>query len=141
MFLKIFIELGKCWQCIYPARMHTAGRAPIRSRQQCRWASVNYTHREGRRDGGLRKRLIYQMFSLLISNDAQRPPDLHLIKVKIVTKHAVIIGKSEFVSRSALFLAIRLKAALMSGPQCANPPPPPGLLSLRALPALPPSSP
>lgn len=123
MFLKIFIELGKCWPCIYPARMHTAGRAPIRFRQQCRWASVNYTHTEkGRRAGGLRKRLIYQMFSLLIANDAQRPPDLHLIKVKIVTKHAVIIGKSEFVSPSALFLAIRLKAALMSGPQCASSP-------------------
>lgn len=141
MFLKIFIELGKCWQCIYQTRMHSAGRAPIHSRQQCRWASVNYTHREQRRAGGLRKRLIYQLFSLLISTDAQRPPELHLIKVKIVTKHTIIIGKSEFVSPSALFLAIRLKAALMSRPQCTNPPPLSGLLSLPALPALPPSSP
>lgn len=131
-FLKIFIELGKCWQCIYRARMHTAGSALVCSKQQCRWASVNYTHTEGRRAGGLRKRLIYQLFSLLVSTEAQRPPDLHLIKVKIVTKHAVITGKSEFVSPSALFLAIRLKATLMSGPWCTNPPLS-GLLSLCAL--------
>lgn len=71
----------------------------------------------------MRKRLIYQLFSLLISTDAQRPPDLHLIKVKIVRKHAAIMGKSEFVSPSALFLAIRLKAALMSGPVHRPPPP------------------